>query len=64
MNARTTNRPRRLRSASERAEELGVVVKTVIREIERGALPAHKIGRQWRISDEDFDEYLRRRRRG
>ena len=64
MSKAETQPARRMRSASERAEELGVDVKTVLREIERGALPAHKIGRQWRISDEDFEEYLRQRRRG
>ena len=53
----------RMHSLQERAVELGVAVRTLVREIERGILVAHKIGRQWRILDDDFDEYLRQRRR-
>ena len=54
----------RMRSLQDRAVEVGVVEKTLVREIGRGALAAHKIGRQWRIADEDWEEYLRQRRRG
>jgi excisionase family DNA binding protein len=59
MTARQAEPERRLRSPEYRAKEAGVVTRTIIREIERGALRAYKIGRQWRISDDDFEEYLR-----
>jgi excisionase family DNA binding protein len=64
MTARQAEPERRLRSPGYRAKEAGVVTKTIIREIGRGALAAHKVGRQWRVSGEDFKEYLRQRRRG
>ncbi|HEX6011600.1 MAG TPA: helix-turn-helix domain-containing protein [Geminicoccaceae bacterium] len=64
MTARQAEPERRRRSPEYRAKEAGVVTRTIIREIGRGALAAHKIGRQWRVSDDDFDEYLRLRRRG
>ena len=55
---------RRMRSLKDWAEELGVVVKTLLREIERGKLRAYKIGGHWRVDEADFEAYLRQRRRG
>ncbi len=53
----------RMRSLHDRAVEVGVVEKTLLREMERGRLRGHKIGRRWRIADEDWEEFLRQRRR-
>ena len=44
------------------AQRLGVASKTVRRMIRRGELPVHCIGRLLRVSDDDLDEYLRKRR--
>jgi excisionase family DNA binding protein len=46
------------------AEILDFSERQVRRWIDDGDLVAHKFGRQWRISDKDFEEYLRSRRRG
>ena len=63
--SKTTAKPvQRMRSLHYRAVEVGVVEKTLLREMERGRLRAHKIGGRWRISDNDWEEYLRQRRRG
>ena len=54
----------RLLTIREVAEYLRVDPKTVRRLIEDGELAAHKIGRQWRISESDLKKYLRDRWRG
>ena len=54
----------RLLTIKEVAEYLRVDPKTVRRLIEDGELAAHKIGRQWRISESDLKKYLRDRWRG
>ncbi len=41
----------------EVADALRVSEKTVRRWIEADALPAHKFGRQWRISNDDLRAY-------
>jgi excisionase family DNA binding protein len=51
-------------SIAKIAVQLDVSVKTVRREIKRGELPAHLIGRQHRISEWDLAAYIARRRRG
>ncbi len=45
------------------AEILDVSVKTVRRWINRGELPAHKLGNQWRVSSLDLDVFLKLRRK-
>ena len=42
------------------ADRLGVCDKTVRRLIARGELRAHRIGRQLRISEQDYIRYLER----
>jgi len=39
------------------AAELGVSKTVVWRQIQRGALPAEKFGRDWRIRREDFETF-------
>jgi excisionase family DNA binding protein len=39
------------------AAELGVSKTVVWRQITRGALPAEKFGRDWRIKREDFERF-------
>lgn len=45
------------------AELLHVSPKTVRRWIERGDLHAHRLGHQYRITDEDLSAFLARRRK-
>jgi excisionase family DNA binding protein len=51
------SRPRLL-SVFEVADRLGVSVKTVRRMAARGDLPAHRIGRLLRVSEEDLGALL------
>ena len=44
------------------AADLDVSPKSVRRYIERGDLPAYKIGGQIRVSDEDYRQFLKSRR--
>ena len=46
------------------AELLQVSDRTVQRWIKTGELAAHQLGRQWRISTRDLEEYLREHRSG
>lgn len=47
-----------LLSVAEVARRAGVSKRTVYREIDRGALPAHHVGHQLRIDPADFRAYL------
>lgn len=47
----------RFHTIKEVAEQLRISEKTVRRWIEADALPAHKFGRQWRISNDDLRAY-------
>ena len=40
------------------AIKLKVCERTIQNLIKRGELPAHKLGRIWRITKEDFEQYL------
>ncbi len=46
----------------EVAERLKVSERTVWRWVHSGELPAIKLGQQWRIRDDDLDEFLEARR--
>jgi excisionase family DNA binding protein len=45
-------------SIAEVAHALAISQKTVSRRIDDGVLKAHKIGHQWRVSEEDFRSYV------
>jgi len=47
-------------SVSKIAHTLDVNERTVTRIIEAGTLKGHKIGRQWRVFESDFQDYLTR----
>ncbi len=46
------------------AERLRVNAKTVRRWIATGELPAYKVGRQWRVAEEDLSAFLAKHRCG
>jgi excisionase family DNA binding protein len=50
-------------SVRELAERFGVSTKTVFRWIASGELPAHRLGRQLRIAEEDAIAFMATRRR-
>jgi excisionase family DNA binding protein len=64
MNDRPTDRPRRWHTIPTVAEELGLSTKTIRRWIDGRRLVAHKLGRQWRIAEEDLRAFLVQRRQG
>lgn len=49
-------------SADAVADRLALSVKTIRRMIERGELPAHRIGRRVLIAEDDLEIFLRRHR--
>ena len=51
-----------LLTISQTAEHLQVSTKTIRRWIDGGELIAHRFGRQWRISVEDLQVFVRMRR--
>ena len=59
----TTQRPQLAVSLKEAAQMLGVHVKTVKREIDRGNLRALKIGKVWRVRVAEIEAYLKRKER-
>jgi excisionase family DNA binding protein len=50
-----------LMTVAEAANFLRVGERTVLNEIDRGNLPAGKVGRQWRIEESDLRAYWRAR---
>ncbi len=51
----------RLHTIPEVADVLRVSTKTVRRWIAAKELPAHRLGRQWRITTEDLQKFLKQR---
>ena len=47
---------------AEIADRLQVSWRTVHRWIKRGELPAHKLGSDWRVAEEDMRKFLEERR--
>lgn len=47
-------------SVEEIARHLGVSKESIYRWLERGKIPAHRVGRQWRFSSKEVDEWVRR----
>ena len=50
-----------LMSVTQAAGFLRVGTRTILNEINRGHLPAFRIGRLWRIKESDLQAYLRAR---
>ena len=50
-------------TVEEVARRFGVNVTTVYRLVQRGKLPAFKIGNQWRFSDRRLEEWVADRER-
>lgn len=46
--------------AEELAEKLGVNIMTIYRYIKAGKLKAYKIGKEFRVKKEDFDDFLKK----
>ena len=55
---------KRLLSIADVAERCRVSEKTIRRWIAVGDLAAHKLGRQWRISEDDLRRFMRDRWHG
>lgn len=56
--------PDPLLKISKTAEICNVSEKTVWRWIKSGALPAHRLGGQWRVAPKDLNAFLRERWNG
>ena len=50
-------------TVEEVAKRFGVNITTVYRLVQRGKLPAFKIGKQWRFSQHRLDEWVADRER-
>lgn len=46
-------------SVEEIADHLGVSKETIYRWQERGKIPAHRVGKQWRFKTEEINEWVR-----
>lgn len=42
------------------AQHLGVAAITIYRWLEKGQIPAHRVGRQWRFNQAEIDEWVKR----
>ena len=54
---------RKMLSIRAVADHLDVSTKTIRRWIDRGGLPAFKLGGRWRIDPDDLERFLWRQRR-
>ena len=55
---KSSNRTKAFFSIKDVAETLGVNERTVRRWIKAGHMSGHRVGRQWRISKKDIEEFL------
>ena len=55
--------PRQYLTVDEVAKRFGVNTTTVYRLVQRGKLPAFKIGNQWRFSERRLEEWVADRER-
>jgi excisionase family DNA binding protein len=46
-------------SVDEVAEHLGVAAITIYRWLEKGRIPAHRVGKQWRFKPSEVDEWVK-----
>ena len=60
----STDLPHRLFTIKDVADVLQVSDKSIRRWIDTGDLVAHRIGRQWRITQGDLDVFIKLRRQG
>jgi excisionase family DNA binding protein len=51
--------PERWYSVEEIAEHLGVSKETIYRWVEKGKIPASKVGRQWKFKVSEVDEWVK-----
>ena len=58
-----TSNSRSYLTVDEVAKRFGVNVTTVYRLVQRGKLPAFKIGHQWRVSEARLEEWVADRER-
>jgi excisionase family DNA binding protein len=47
-------------SVEDIAEHLGVSKESIYRWLERGKIPAHRVGKQWRFQAEEVNDWVRR----
>lgn len=47
-------------SVEEIAEHLGVSKESIYRWLERGKIPVHRVGKQWRFQTDEVNEWVRR----
>lgn len=45
-------------SVEEIAKHLGVSKETIYRWVEKGRIPSHKVGRQWKFKVSEVDEWV------
>ncbi len=46
-------------SVDDIAEYLGVAAITIYRWLEKGRIPAHRVGKQWRFKTHEIDEWVK-----
>lgn len=51
--------PERWLSVVEIAEHLGISKETVYRWLEKGKIPSHKVGKQWKFKASEVDAWVK-----
>lgn len=52
--------PERLMTLEEVADYLRLSIHTIYKMLQKGKIPAYKVGKQWRFKKEDIDRWVKR----
>jgi putative molybdopterin biosynthesis protein len=50
-------------TVDELAQRLRVSRETIVNWLKKGVIASYKVGRQWRVSHTDFEQYMKSQRR-
>jgi len=54
--------PERLATLEEVADYLRLSIHTIYKMLQKGTIPAYKVGKQWRFKQRDIDKWIKKKK--